>query len=88
MANFDSVPALDASKSLIDDSSPYFLHSSDQPNQFLVDTPLNGDNYPAWHRSITRALNAKNKLGFVIGTIKRSTDDTAAALLGTNDVTW
>lgn len=77
----DSTTAPDASKSLTDASSPYFLHSSEQPNQFLVDAVLNRDNYPSWRRSITRALNAKNKLGFVLGTIKRPTTDTAAALL-------
>ncbi|XP_022892016.1 uncharacterized protein LOC111406885 [Olea europaea var. sylvestris] len=79
----DPVPAivLDTTKSLTNASSPYYLHASDQPNQLLVDAPLNGDNYPAWRRSVTRALNAKNKLGFVLGTFKRPTTNTAAALL-------
>ncbi|XP_022897702.1 uncharacterized protein LOC111411399 [Olea europaea var. sylvestris] len=71
----------DITKSLTDASSPYFLHSFDQPNQVIVDAVLNGDNYPAWRRSVTRALNAKNKLGFVLGTIKRPTTDTTATLL-------
>ncbi|XP_022873190.1 uncharacterized protein LOC111392153 [Olea europaea var. sylvestris] len=74
-------PVMKANKSLIDASSPYYPHTSDQPNQHLIDALLNGDNYPAWRRSITRALNAKNKLGFVLGTIKRPTTDIAAALL-------
>ncbi|XP_022858233.1 uncharacterized protein LOC111379131 [Olea europaea var. sylvestris] len=56
------------------------VSEQDQLNQILVNTPLNGDNYPAWHRAITRALNAKNKLGFVLGTIKHPVDDTAAQL--------
>ncbi|XP_022858015.1 uncharacterized protein LOC111378949 [Olea europaea var. sylvestris] len=79
----DPVPAivLDTTKSLTYASSPYYLHASNQPNQLLVDALLNGDNYPAWRRSVTCALNAKNKLGFVLGTIKRPTTNTTAALL-------
>jgi hypothetical protein len=50
-------------------SSPYFLHSSDQPGQLLVTQLLDGDNYPTWSRAITMALEAKNKLGFIDGTI-------------------
>ena len=35
---------------------------------------LSGDNYNTWLRSISRALRAKNKLGFVDGTITPPTD--------------
>ncbi|XP_022864520.1 uncharacterized protein LOC111384475 [Olea europaea var. sylvestris] len=73
-------PTLDITKAITDASSPYFLHSSDQPSNVLVDTPLNGDNYSAWCRAVTRAHNAKNKLGFVNGTLSKPTDRTASAL--------
>ncbi|XP_022865865.1 uncharacterized protein LOC111385674 [Olea europaea var. sylvestris] len=76
-----AAPILDAQISLTDVLSPYYLHSSDQPNLFLVNTSLNGDNYPTWRRAITRALNAKKKLGFILGTITRPDGDTAAGLL-------
>jgi len=53
----------------LDSSSPYYLHSSDQPGQILVTQPLNGDNYATWSRAITMALEAKNKLGFIDGSL-------------------
>jgi len=36
----------------------------------LIPKPLNGDNYSTWKRAMTLALNSKNKLGFVDGSIK------------------
>ncbi|RVW79022.1 hypothetical protein CK203_040144 [Vitis vinifera] len=59
-----SVPPLDASKS--DISNSYFTHHSDHPGLVLISKPLNGDNYSAWRRAMTLALNAKNKLDSVI----------------------
>ena len=53
----------------LDSSSSYYLHSSDQPGQILVTQPLNGDNYATWSRAITMALEAKNKLGFIDGSL-------------------
>ena len=64
----------DASKS--DLSNPYFTHHSDHPGLVLISKPLNGDNYLAWHRAMTLALNVKNKLGFVNGTIKVPSEET------------
>ncbi|XLR13655.1 hypothetical protein S83_041593 [Arachis hypogaea] len=54
---------------VIDDANPFLLHSFDQPNLALVTQMLTGDNYPSWKRSMEMALNGKNKLGFVDGTI-------------------
>ncbi|RVW13582.1 hypothetical protein CK203_091927 [Vitis vinifera] len=72
--------ALDVTKALTDASSPYFLHSSNQPNHSLVDTPLNGDNHTAWWRAISRTLNAKSKLGFVTDSLSKPKNDIAIAL--------
>ncbi|KAL5854459.1 hypothetical protein ACOSQ4_004261 [Xanthoceras sorbifolium] len=47
----------DSSRSNI--SNPYFTHHSDHP----------GLNYSTWKRAMTLALNSKNKLGFVDGSI-------------------
>ncbi|PNX89446.1 hypothetical protein L195_g045565, partial [Trifolium pratense] len=58
-----------AANNVPNQASPYFLHSSDQPGQLLVTQLLDGDNYPTWSRAITMALEAKNKLGFIDGTI-------------------
>ena len=56
-----------------DHSSPYFLHNGDHPSLSLVSLSLAGfgSNYHSWRRSMVTALNAKNKLGFVDGTISR-----------------
>ncbi|KAK6121424.1 hypothetical protein DH2020_044826 [Rehmannia glutinosa] len=51
-------------------SSPYTLHPSDSPGLILFSGLLTGDNYPKWQKAMTRALNAKNKLCFVDGTLK------------------
>ena len=57
-------------KSLSDVSNPYFIHHSDHLGLILVSKPLNGDNYSGWKRAMTLALNSKNKLHFVDGSIK------------------
>jgi hypothetical protein len=36
----------------------------------LISKPLNGDNYSTWKRAMTLALNSKNKLCFVNGSIR------------------
>lgn len=53
-----------------DFSNPYFTHHSDNPGMILVSKSLNGDNYSGWKRAMTLALNSKNKLGFINGSIK------------------
>jgi gag-polypeptide of LTR copia-type/Integrase core domain/Retrotransposon gag protein/GAG-pre-integrase domain len=56
---------------VLDPSSPFFLHHSDNPGIILVPQLLTESNYPAWSRAMTMALSSKNKLGFVDGTIKK-----------------
>ena len=51
------------------------LHPSDHPGLILIAKLLEGDNYGQWSRSMRIALSAKNKLGFIDGTIKTSTED-------------
>ena len=50
--------------------NPFFIHHSDHPGMVLVSKPLNGDNYATWSRSMRISLSAKNKLGFVDGSVK------------------
>ncbi|XP_042974688.1 uncharacterized protein LOC122306322 [Carya illinoinensis] len=52
-----------------DDSSPFQLQNGDSPGSILVSNLLTGDNYNSWRRSMEMALKAKNKLGFVNGSI-------------------
>ncbi|KAM1354450.1 hypothetical protein PS2_028584 [Malus domestica] len=51
-------------------SDPLILHHSDSPSLVLVSQLLDGHNYGQWSRSMRIALSAKNKLGFVDGSIK------------------
>ena len=55
--------------------SPYYLNNGDNPGIRIVPDPLTRDNYQAWRRSMTTALSAKNKLGFVNGAILQPTDE-------------
>ena len=54
-----------------DNSSPYFLHNGDSLGLVLVSHSLTGSNYHYWRRSMLMALNAKNKLAFVDGSLSR-----------------
>ena len=49
---------------------PFFLYHYDHPGLVLVSKALNGDNYSTWCRFMTISLNAKNKLGFIDGTVQ------------------
>ncbi|CAN0837614.1 Retrovirus-related Pol polyprotein from transposon RE1 [Linum grandiflorum] len=51
-------------------SDPYYLHGSEQPGQSLVAEKLTTSNYTDWSRAMTNALGAKNKLGFINGSIE------------------
>jgi hypothetical protein len=51
--------------------NPYFLHHADSPGTVLVSQQLNGDNFVTWKRSMDMALVAKNKFGFVDGSLPK-----------------
>ncbi|KAF7806519.1 AP2/ERF and B3 domain-containing transcription factor [Senna tora] len=50
------------------------LQNSDQPGMSLVVSQLTGSNYLSWSLAVKTALEAKDKLGFVDGTIKPPED--------------
>ncbi|KAA8535616.1 hypothetical protein F0562_030619 [Nyssa sinensis] len=54
---------------------PFAIHYSDNPTVVFVSPPLNRDNYGSWLRTITMALRAKNKIGFVDGSIQQPRQD-------------
>nr|XP_010909927.1 uncharacterized protein LOC105035912 [Elaeis guineensis] len=58
-----------------DTTSPYYLNSSDNPGNVLVSYLFNGDNYPTWSHAMKNALCAKNKPGFVDGSMKEPSQD-------------
>lgn len=59
-------PVVDSSQN---PSSPYFLHPSDNPRMKLVSMKFDGGSYSDWKQSMLISLSAKNKVGFVDGTI-------------------
>ncbi|CAL2268651.1 unnamed protein product [Prunus armeniaca] len=56
-------------------TDPLFLNHSDHPGLVLVSKKLNGDNYNTWSRSMKISLSAKNKIGFIDGSIKKPKAD-------------
>ncbi|KAM0043325.1 putative RNA-directed DNA polymerase [Helianthus debilis subsp. tardiflorus] len=54
-----------------DHDSPYYLHPSDYPRQMHVNDVLTDGNYTDWSQEMQNFLFAKNKIGFVDGTIKK-----------------
>lgn len=50
-------------------SSVYYIHPSDANTTQLVSVKFNDTWYSDWKRSIMHSLSAKNKLGFVDGSI-------------------
>lgn len=66
-----SVADLPESPAQNDIHSPFFLQSGDHPGLALVSHLLTGTNYNNWSRSMKMALNTKNKVGFIDGTLKQ-----------------
>ncbi|KAL6176255.1 hypothetical protein ACLB2K_052890 [Fragaria x ananassa] len=57
-------------------SNPFFIYHSDHPGLVLVYKLLNGITILVGKRAMVRALNSKNKLGFVNGSIKAPSEET------------
>ncbi|KAL4597734.1 hypothetical protein ACB092_11G010400 [Castanea dentata] len=73
MASTSTSSSSSRSSSILDDpSNPLYLHHGDSHGAMLVYQPLVGENYPTWARSMQMALIAKNKLGFIDGTLTLS----------------
>lgn len=58
-----------------DPNSPYYLHPSDNPGQLYVGDVLTEGNYAEWASDMINALYAKNKVGFVDGSLSMPTVD-------------
>ncbi|KAL2498041.1 Uncharacterized protein Adt_23591 [Abeliophyllum distichum] len=46
------------------------LHHLDNPDTIFVSQVLFGSNYASWSRNFCTAFSAKNKLGFIVGTLE------------------
>ncbi|KAF5442201.1 hypothetical protein F2P56_034888 [Juglans regia] len=55
-------------------ASPYFIQPGEGASSLLVPELLTTENYVTWARTMRRALNIKNKLGFLDGKIPKPTD--------------
>lgn len=64
---------------VIDVTSPFYLHPSDGPQLTISPIVLRGDNYNEWARSIRNNFRAKNKLGFLDGTVTKPEKGTPEA---------
>ncbi|KAF7836927.1 Cysteine-rich RLK (receptor-like protein kinase) 8 [Senna tora] len=56
------------------DDGAFQLHNSDHPGMALVVSPLTGPNYLTWSVAIKTSLEAKDKMGFIDGTLLAPTD--------------
>lgn len=52
-------------------TSPLYLHPSENTNLHLTTIKFNGNNYELWADALRNGLDAKNKLAFVEGTIRK-----------------
>ncbi|KAJ4797516.1 Retroelement pol polyprotein-like [Rhynchospora pubera] len=66
-------------KQLLDHSSSFYMYPSDNPGMLISSCILKGDNYDLWVKAMRNALRAKNKLGFIDGTITKPADNTPEA---------
>ena len=62
------------SKFIIDPQSPYYLHPSEGPGILITAVCFDGKNYDLWERAVRTTLRAKNKLGFINGTLTKPED--------------
>ena len=69
-ANASTTEASSSSQDSYNFSDPLFLHLVENPRAILTSQPLIGrENYLAWARSMRKSLIAKNKLGFINGSL-------------------
>ncbi|XP_074274069.1 uncharacterized protein LOC141597501 [Silene latifolia] len=69
---------------------PHFIHHSDIPGIKLVGTVFDGTGYGGWKRAMLIALSAKNKLGFIDGSLPKpaATDSSAKSWQRCNDIVF
>ncbi|XP_075099180.1 uncharacterized protein LOC142176039 [Nicotiana tabacum] len=67
----ETTPIVAAPKIALNDATHHFyLHPSDSPRMVLVNSISYGKSYGGWRTTIVIALSAKNKIGFIDGSIK------------------
>lgn len=61
----------ESSNTSLEQDNPIHLYSSDNPGMKLVRDQFDGSGFSNWKRSMTIALYARNKLGFVDGSLPK-----------------
>ncbi|XP_075083572.1 uncharacterized protein LOC142167307 [Nicotiana tabacum] len=64
-----SAPAVTIASGMIDSTHPYYLHPSDYPGMNFVSSTFDVKGYGGWRWAVIISLPAKNKLGFIDGTL-------------------
>ena len=62
-----------SSKFIIEPTSPYFLHPTEGLGVLITVVVFDGKNYDLWEKAVTTTLLAKNKFGFIDGTLQKPT---------------
>ncbi|KAJ3684390.1 hypothetical protein LUZ61_013554 [Rhynchospora tenuis] len=70
-------------KRFIESTSPFYLNSSDNPGMSISSCILKENNYDMWVKVMKNSLSAKNKLGFVDGTVTKPTTPPESEVWGT-----
>ncbi|XP_074267425.1 uncharacterized protein LOC141590763 [Silene latifolia] len=52
-------------------TSPLYLHPSDNPSLNVTQIIFDGNNYDLWAEAVKNGLDAKNKLAFIEGKVKK-----------------
>ncbi|XP_075095320.1 uncharacterized protein LOC142173597 [Nicotiana tabacum] len=60
---------------VVNSAHSYYLHPSNYPGMNLVSSVFDGKSYEGWRRATVIALSAKNKLGFINGSLVVPTAD-------------
>lgn len=72
----EKIPELQSLTAKLDFGDPLYLHPSDTTGVSILNMKLTGtENYKVWSCAMILALETKNKLGFVNGTVVRSVDN-------------
>lgn len=58
-------------------NDPYYISNSDHAGMQTVNLPLTTSNFLNWSRAIKMALIARNKLGFVTGSLSMPEPDSS-----------
>lgn len=69
LSSLSSPITVQSTSTITSNPDPCVIHHSDNPSTVLVTPLLTGDNYGSWSRAVTMALRAKNKFGFVDGSL-------------------